>query len=53
MTVTAAFDEDAAPETTAAGILRIKCNDKDAIEWLLDLEANVAPESGDTGDTDS
>ncbi|MEE2750249.1 MAG: hypothetical protein VX519_02365 [Myxococcota bacterium] len=51
MTVTAAFPEATAPETTADGILRIKCNDIESIQYELPLQANVEPEATDTGDT--
>jgi len=51
MTVTAAFPEDTAPETTVDGLLRIKCNDIESIQYELPLQANVEPESQDTGDT--
>ena len=50
MTVTAAFPEDSPPETTAEGLLRIKCNDIESIQYELPLQANTKPETGDTGD---
>ncbi len=51
MTVTDAFPEDPPPETIVDGLLRIKCNDIESIQYELPLQANVKPEAGDTGDT--
>ena len=49
ITVTAAFEEDAAAGAVAEGILRIRCNDIDSTLYELPLLATVRDEGADTG----